>query len=298
MLDPKLKIFHTAAEVCNFTETAAMLGMSQPNVTQQLAALEKQLNVQLFDRQRRRIALTAAGKVLQQECRHLFELENDILLRMRSAAKHHRNFILGGTPTAGSYLLIGLISLYQKRYPDDTLSLKIRDFENLKTALAAGELELVLTEEKYDAEYFFHEPYCRDRLIPVCAPNYIGERISLRKYLTGNGKLILGEPASGLRRSFSRFLHEHHLNEPEPEQITESDSIDAVKSLAQSGCGLAILPELAVENELQFGLLQRCGFTEGEIIRNIDFVYRADGDHQFIDAFIAFCRQHKGISLQ
>ena len=48
MIERRLKLFRTAAAVCNFTEVAAMSGMTQPNVTKQIANLERRLGVQLF----------------------------------------------------------------------------------------------------------------------------------------------------------------------------------------------------------------------------------------------------------
>ena len=52
MIERSLKLFRTAAAVCNFTEVAAMSGMTQPNVTKQIANLERRLGVRLFHHQR------------------------------------------------------------------------------------------------------------------------------------------------------------------------------------------------------------------------------------------------------
>ena len=159
MIEKSLKLFRTAAAVCNFTEVAAMSGMTQPNVTKQIANLERRLGVQLFLRTGRSVRLTPAGEVLRDECEHLFAVESDILRKLRSANERSRSYFVGGTATAGSFLLIGMNAVYQKAHPNRVLHLKIERPEVLHRMLAAGELALALTDAPYDRAYFLSEPY-------------------------------------------------------------------------------------------------------------------------------------------
>ena len=298
MIDRSLTIFRTAATVLNFTEAAALLGMTQPNVTQQLAKLERELGATLFFRNGRSVELTPAGRVLLAECARLFAAEESILRKIRSAKRGRRSFTLGGTVTAGSFLLLGMKTLFQRENPDCDLRLAIDRQETLLPRLIAGEIDLLLTEDPYDAKYFLAEPYHTDRLVPVFAPGYLREeRFSLGEYLRSGGAVVTGEFGSGSRLAFRRFLNGHRLPEPEPPQLIEVNSLDAAKQLAQSGLGIALLSELAVENEYKAGVLRQGGFTEGEVTRPVDFIYLASGDQQFIAEFVRFCRLRKGLSL-
>ena len=160
-------------------------------------------------------------------------------------------------------------------------------------------MELALTEEPYDPDYFFHSSYCTDRLVPVFAAGYVKEiRFSLADYIRCGGKLILNGSGSGERNTFSAFLKKQGIPEPDAASLTEVDSLDAVKLLAQSACGVAVVSELSVENEVRTGILRQGSFAEGEIVRNMDFIYLPDGDQRFIQDFIRFCSSHKGFSLR
>ena len=298
MIERSLSIFRTAAAVRNFTEAAAMSGMTQPNVTKQIANLERRLGVLLFQRTGRNVRLTPAGEVLRDECERLFAMESDIMRKLRSAHERKRLYPVGGTATAGSFLLIGLNAVYRKAHPNRDLHLKIEPPETLCRMLAAGELSLALTDAPYDRSFFLSEPYCMDRLCPVFAPGYCKRKtFSLGEYIRGGGEIILDESDAGGRMELERFIREHGLPELDPAKITEVCSSDAVKTLVQAGGGISVLSGLAVENEIKAGTLQSGAFTEGEILRRVDFIYTADGDQRFIHEFIRFGRKHMGRSL-
>ena len=111
MIEQSLKIFRTAAAVGSFTEAAALSGMTQPNVTKQIANLERELDVKLFLRTGRSVQLTPAGEMLKEECERLFALEADVLRKVRSARQGMRPYLIGGTATVGSFLLIGMAAI-------------------------------------------------------------------------------------------------------------------------------------------------------------------------------------------
>ena len=120
---------------------------------------------------------------------------------------------------------------------------------------------------------------------------------SLGEYIRERGPFILDESGAGGRAELERFVREHGLPEIDPAKITEVCSLDAVKILVQAGGGISVLSEFTVENEVKAGVLQSGAFTEGEILRRVDFIYTPDGDQRFVHEFIRFSRNHMGRSL-
>src|ERR1700754_4415156 len=78
--------FLAVAEELHFSRAAMRLHMTQPPVTQAIAQLEKSLGVVLFDRTRRRVALTPAGEALLPEVRDLLARSQSLPARARAAA--------------------------------------------------------------------------------------------------------------------------------------------------------------------------------------------------------------------
>ena len=76
--DFRLRIFVTLASERSFTKTAAVLGVSQPAVSQNISELEKQFGVKLFDRQRGEVVLTPAGDVFLEKATEILSKYHDL----------------------------------------------------------------------------------------------------------------------------------------------------------------------------------------------------------------------------
>lgn len=73
---PHLDTFAVAASLSSFTATARLMGVTQAAISQRIAALEKELGIDLFDRIRGRVVLTASGRRLQELCKKVHALHD------------------------------------------------------------------------------------------------------------------------------------------------------------------------------------------------------------------------------
>lgn len=291
MIDRKLEIFRMAAALGSFTGAAAALGMSQPNVTHQLGLLEKELGVLLFTRDGRNVRLTAAGRELFGSCGQLFDEAEKIVRSVRCAAARLRHFYIGGTMTAGGYLLPRCIAGYMKMHQTHSLSLYVSNTKVMEEFLLSHKLDIALVEGPFEQGCFIAEEFMEDELVPVFAPGFADKSFSLGEYLSGGGRLLLREHGSGTRYYFDRFLHDHGL-EADSGSVLEVNSFDALKLLVREGLGVTVISRYAVQEELTRGVLSEGEFSEGRLRRKLNFIYLPDADHHFIDGFISCCRHN------
>lgn len=291
MIDRKLEIFRMAATLRNFTEAAAALGMSQPNVTHQLARLEESLGVKLFLRDGRRVVLTAAGRMLADRCEELFADSEKIIRAVQSCAVGVRHFNIGGTLTAGGYVLPALIAAFMRENEHYSLDLKVANTRRIEDALTARKLDVAMVEGPFEPNYFLSEPYFEDELVPVFSPGACPPEFSLARYIESGRRLILRETGSGTRYYFDRFLQAQGMPPPDLSSIQEVNSFDALKLFVRQGFGITVISRLAIRDELAAGLLQCGRFAEGPILRKLNFIYLPDQNLKFAEKFIAFCRK-------
>jgi DNA-binding transcriptional LysR family regulator len=121
----QLRAFVMVVKLGTLTRAAEALYLSQPTISLQLQALERELGVSLVERRRRRINLTDAGETLYELARPLVEgletLDRDFQARVQGL-QAGRLTIAAGTSTI-QYLLPELVRRYRERFPAVRLQL-------------------------------------------------------------------------------------------------------------------------------------------------------------------------------
>ena len=143
----QIKYFLTAARCLNFTEAAAQLYISQPALSQQISALEKELNMQLFVRSKKKVYLTPAAVVLLDELPDYERLYEDILTRARLANEGNSGIIRLGV-LQGQCLEKELLEKYfnfRREHPNIAFDISSYSFGKLKEKLDEKRLDMIYT---------------------------------------------------------------------------------------------------------------------------------------------------------
>jgi len=134
--------FHRAAEACFVT---------QPGLSAQIKQLEELLDVQLLERDRRRVVFTPAGRAVVDRARRILiaveELEESARVHARPLSGLLR---LGVIPTIAPYWLPGALPAVRARHPELRLRLVEDHTARLLELLAVGELDLLLLALEVD----------------------------------------------------------------------------------------------------------------------------------------------------
>lgn len=134
--------FIAVAEELHFGRAAARLHMTQPPLTQGIAQLERALGVLLFDRTRRRVALTPAGEALLPDVRDLLERAQALPARARAAAAGEVGRVrLGFVSTIGFERLPGWVRAFRGACPQVALELVEATGDVQRALFARGELD-------------------------------------------------------------------------------------------------------------------------------------------------------------
>lgn len=138
-----LRTFVAVVESGSLTSAGLRLGRTQPAISQQLSRLEASAGRPLFNRDRKRLVLTADGETLLFFARRLLTLADEAREHFDGPRVEGR-VVLGVPDLYASYLLPHILSNFAAAYPTIQVELRCRRSVHLQAELAAGELDLAL----------------------------------------------------------------------------------------------------------------------------------------------------------
>ncbi|GAE06562.1 LysR family transcriptional regulator [Paenibacillus sp. JCM 10914] len=250
----QLNTFRMVASTLNFSRAAEALNYVPSNVTMQIKALEDELGVRLFDRLGKQLVLTTAGK------RFLTHIQ-DVLNKLDEARSVvHDNENLSGTLTISAnevlcaYRLPVVFRLFRSLHPGVRLIFRSVSNQQLKPALFEGAADVVfMLDEPIRSSGLAVEPLLEETFRLFVAPDHPLAKRTVLQLEDFHGEVFLtNEKGCPYRTMFDRSFEKEGID-----SITylEFQSAEAIKQCAISGIGIAFLPEIVVEADIERGEL-------------------------------------------
>lgn len=291
----QLRHFVTVAEELHFGRAAERLHMTQPPLSQSIAGLEELLGAALFLRNRRQVALTAAGSALLPEARRLLGDAAALpeLVR-RVAAGEAGRLTLAFVSTADYSVLPAILQRYRAAFPDVQLALReatsdVQTEELLDGRIDAGFVIPPLPEQAGTAlDYMkvLEEP------LILCAPAGLAA-------LRGGAPVRLRDlpplPLVIFPRAAAPALHDAILSCFRAAGITpvigqEALQMQTIVSLVSGGMGLALVPQ-SVSNLMRAGVEYRA-LLEPTPLTELGVAWRRDSASPVLRGFLDLLTAH------
>jgi DNA-binding transcriptional LysR family regulator len=245
----RLKILKEVAYRGSFSAAAEALSYSQPAVSQQIAALERETGVALVERHPRGVSLTAAGQTLVGHAEGILaRLEAAQASLAAIAGLRGGRLRVASFSTAGATLMPLAIASFRAAYPLVELTLAEGEPEEIVPRLRAGELDLALLFE-FAGDSPLEPEMTRTELL--ADPMYLALPRAHR--LAGRARIRLADLSTEawVQTSASSPCARHvvrscHAAGFEPNVAFESDDYQTVQGLVAAGVGVALIPELAL----------------------------------------------------
>lgn len=238
----------------NYTKAAKDLYISQPYLTQTIQRLEQELGASIINRQTGHFQLTEAGKLYYQYLETLESESAKLKNRLSwytNAEKH--TLRLGILPSLGTYLLPHFLPAYQQLFPEVNFFLREDLPKQNEQKLLNGQLDFFIGQNPETiAPNLTVYSTNKERylaIIPATSPLYqpnirylAEETLTVKKVL--QQPLILTGSGSAIRRQIDQLLQKYKV---EPMIMLESSNVYTVAALAESGLGVAIVPESVLQ---------------------------------------------------
>lgn len=258
-----LRYFRAVALEGDLTRAAAHLNLSQSALSVQIKALEDRLGHPLFNRVGRRLELTEAGRIALDHAETIFKTGDELMAVLRQTGRARSAIRVGALATLSRNFQLSFLRPLLNR-ADVEIVLRSASMAELLRGLEGLALDVVLT----------NEPVARDAATPFLTRRIAGQPVSLigiparqrpgddLAVLLAREPLILPTAESGLRAAFDSLVSQF---DTVPQIAAEVDDIAMMRLLAREGAGLALLPPIAVTDELAAGTLVEHARLEGVI---------------------------------
>ncbi|WP_375572531.1 LysR family transcriptional regulator [Ahrensia marina] len=247
-----LRYFRAVAHTGNLTRTAEQLNVSQSALSVQIKRLEEQLGHQLFERRGRALHLTEAGRLTLDHADTIFATGDELLSTLRQEGQARRAVRVGSLATLSRNFQLSFLKPLLGR-ADVDLILRSGGAEDLLRGLETLNLDVVLMNQPppRDALSTFVAHRLDEQVVSlVGTPERIaGETVEV---LLATHPVVLPTAESSVRTGFDAWMERLDLR---PQIAAEVDDMAMMRLLAREGVGLAVLPLIAVQDELAAGML-------------------------------------------
>ena len=248
----QLEYFCTVSSLENFTKAAQFLHVSQPSVTKAIQALEAELNLLLFDRSQKHIALTEAGEVFLLHAKKILQNVQMAQMSVEKFQTHTGGVIkFGVPPMMEAYLLPIFFMKFQAANPDILLDLhECSDSHSVSRELSKDFLDFGIMLLQPDEYLESSQELFRDEFY-LCLPpehrlsNY--EKISFDELK--NEKFVL-QPAGTVQHLLALQLSA--AAGFVPDILLSSSQLKTIEALVSGGAAVSLLPKFVLKDAENF----------------------------------------------
>lgn len=244
----QLKAFLEVANTLNFTRAAEALSIAQPAVSMSIGKLEEELDLILFNRQGRQIALTTEGEVLLRHAKKILadisvaETEMNELKELSSGEVR-----IGIPPMMSSYYFPRVIRDFRAEYPYLQLTVMGEGAGHIQRQISSGEIDLGVIAGDKIPEGLASRCFLREEIV-ACVPSghQLSGRLAIRLEELLSEPLILFKQGYYMRELTDKL--QLGLSQ-KPQVVFETNLFSLVRSLVGEGVGVSTLLRMVVADD-------------------------------------------------
>lgn len=261
-----LEYFLAVAEELNITRAAKRLYISQQSLSSHISNLEKDFDVQLFNRTMP-LTLTYAGRALKTRAKQILDLKDETYRELADIKDFTTGQLsIGVSHTRGRFLLPAILPAYKEKFPNIELHLVEGNSSELSSALIHGDIDLMIDLLPFKAENVESVPICEEEILlvvpdPILDRYFPGQQDDIKKELEENADIqilkdcpyLLIHKGNRIRTIADEIFEDAQLS---PSILLETENIETVLALAAKGMGITFYPRMFMsgnENSCESG---------------------------------------------
>ena len=268
----QLEVLIAVANERGFSRAADKLYRTQPAISQAIRRLEEEVGEPLFDRSSKDGTLTASGQILLKYAQQIINLRRDAKLAVKELKDLQRGKVTLGANEYTVMYLLPVISVYRVRHPHIKIEVKRDLASRIPSEVLKRDVEIGIVSFRPHDPALQTVVVATDELALIVAPEHpLASRkvISVREL--GVESFIAHNVRSPYRERVVQTFEKHRT----PLNISmELPTLEAIKRFVEQGMGVALVPRLAAQAEIERGQVAALNVREMRLERNLYLIYR------------------------
>lgn len=237
----QLRIFQAVAEEGSITRAAVRLHRVPSNLSTRLRQLEEQLGVELFRRERQRLQLSPAGKVLLDYAGRMLALRDEAFAAVQGG-QPAGDFALGTMYSTAAIHLPALLARYHKAYPAVNLQVQAAPSGELLEGLLSGRLDAALVDGPLALAGLDGVPLCDETLVLITEPDH--PPVHSARDVAGRAVFTFRQGCSYRMRLEAWYAHDHAAMG----RVMEIESYPSMLACVIAGAGVALMAQSMLDS--------------------------------------------------
>ncbi|MDR7079175.1 DNA-binding transcriptional LysR family regulator [Neobacillus niacini] len=252
----QLFVFTKVVEHKSFSKAADDIFLSQSTVSSHIQALERTLNVNLFDRVGRENILTPAGERLYQWALKLLLLKDQAMLDLKEGATELKGMIrIAASSVPGQFMIPKMVKLFREQLPKATFHINQSSSKNVAEKVLNGLVDFGILGEKYENDKLCYIPLLKENLVLITSQHsdIVGpvNILDIIKY-----PFIMRHSDSGTNSLIEKFLKKNHISKDQLNIVAYTESSQSLIQFVLQEIGIAIISEMAAKEYYDRSLLK------------------------------------------
>ena len=268
-----LKVYCDLTETESFTKAAQINHITQSAVSQQISSLERQFKALLIERSKKKFRLTREGELLYQASKEIVQTYE----RLHSQLQELKD-IISGTVRLATIYSVGLhdlppyIKRFLKSYPTVNVHVEYRRSNQVYEDVLGNIVDLGVVAYPVRDPKLEVVPLRKEPLVLICHPDHpLARSRGLKMSALAGQKFVAFESDIPTRRALDKVFREYGVHVV---PVMEFDNVETVKRAVEIDAGIAIVPRICVEEEVQDKTLAAVEVDDAELSRPLAVLHK------------------------
>lgn len=267
-----IEAFVFVAHFGSFNKAAKALYLTQPSVSARIQTLERELNIQLFNRNGKKVALTEKGKHFIPFAQKILQSYQEAKVSLYPKRLDLKELSIACSLSISTYIVPELLQLFHQHFPDVTIKIVTGHSDDVLQKVINKDVDFgiarTVSHPKIENIHFHTDPI--NLVVPQNHPLLDQKGVITIEALSKEPFIFFDHGSIDWLMVYGLF-RTYNLK---PNVAFEVDSMEVAKKMVMKGLGISFLPDLCIQKELQTGELVKVYLPDfTQIARKIDLLY-------------------------